>query len=1319
MLKDFNAVKISVASPQDVMNWSHGEVTKAETINYRTFRAEPGGLMAEEIFGPTKDFECYCGKYKKIRYKGIVCDRCGVEVTHKRVRRERMGHIKLAAPVTHVWFSNGIPNRLALILDIPQKKLETVIYYARYVVTGVNEEEQKAAIESLDELKKNEITELSDELEQKIKDIEEEFKQLAEDIKKENKEEGKQKLQLDRNENSRKKEIARIKAAYKQKQDNTDKKFGNIKSLIEDIKLGFTLSEEEHSMLEEYEFFFYDAGMGAEAIKELLDVLNIDVEVAELEETMKTTKSQLKKSKVIQRIRILKGLKKSGVNPSWLILNVLPVIPPDLRPIIQLPGGRFATYDLNDLYRRVINRNNRLQRLINLGAPEIILRNEKRMLQESVDSLLDNNHKPGAPALNTRQMPFKSLSDMLRGKQGRFRQNLLGKRVDYSGRAVIVAGPDLKFDECGLPKNVALELFKPFVIRELIERGHAANPTRAKMIFEAKDPEVWDILEDVIQDRPVLLNRAPSLHRYSILAFYPKLIEGNAIRLHPMVVQGFNADFDGDQMAVHLPLSDKAVEEVKERMFAKDNMLALRDSTPIVNVSKDMAMGIYFLTQMKGDEKDVKRTFANDEELLTAYKLGIVKFYDPVKLLRNGEILITTAGRLIFNRILPEDYPYQNKTFGKGDIADLSADLFLKYGQDISIGVLDKVKNLGFDYATELGISISMGEFRFKDKKFVEDKLAEYEKKEQALLDDYYDGMITSKELKRLKQDIWSEHTDEIQDQLWEDARADENASNLIGINDSGAVPVGWAMKQIAGVRGSVSNMDGEIVSLPLKGNFERGLNNFEYFVASKAVRKSMSDVALKTAESGYLTRRLVDVSQDIITRIDDCGTDDGIWVSRVDSAKQMSFESRVKGRYAAEDIKDSKGNVIVEKNEVITVEKAKQISNEEKIEKVFLRSPLKCRVPHGLCVKCYGYDNGTGKPVAIGEAVGIIAAQALGEPTTQLTLKSKSDARSRKSDVTQGLPRVEELLEARTPKALAELADIDGKISIIEDKKKIIIRITAKKEEVKEIELEEKDEVIVKDKASVKTGETLVVKGDKSEVRAPFTGKVKVTKGKVTLHVKKDIEIEKKVDSMANVLVHDGQEVKKGEQLTFGSIDPKELASLKDVEIAQRYIIDGVQSVYGIQGMEVDDRHLEIVARQMTRYVLINDSGDSEAHLPGDYADVLEVEAENLKLQEDGKAQIKYERVLMGITNSSIRTESFLSAASFEQQVRVLTDAALIGKVDHLRGLKENVIIGRPVPLGKVLLEQDSSEVQKAEEQTAIMDAHERKSQNDLNKAI
>ncbi len=1304
MLKDFNAVRITVASPQDMMNWSYGEISKAETINYRTFRSEPGGLMAEEIFGPTKDFECYCGKYKKVRYKGIVCDRCGVEVTHKRVRRERMGHIKLAAPVTHVWFSNGIPNKLALILDIPQKKLETVIYYARYVVTGVNDEEQKTALEGLKDLKAKEITDLSAELEERLAEIRTQFDEKKADASKENKDKNKVQLQIERMANTEKIEMARVKAAYKQRQDNLDKKFGDLKGLIEDIRVGATLSEEENSMLEEYDLFFYDAGMGAEAMKHLLTKLDIEKEIVNLDEVMKKSKSQLKKSKSIQRLRVLKGIAKSGINPEWLVLDILPVIPPDLRPIIQLPGGRFATYDLNDLYRRVINRNNRLKRLINLGAPEIILRNEKRMLQEAVDSLIDNNHKPGAPALNTRGMPFKSLSDMLRGKQGRFRQNLLGKRVDYSGRAVIIAGPELKFDQCGLPKIIALEIFRPFVIRELIERGFAANPTRAKQIFEAKEEAVWDILEDVIKDRPVLLNRAPSLHRYSILAFYPILIEGNAIRLHPMVCKGFNADFDGDQMAVHLPLSDMAIQEVKERMFAKDNVLSLRDGTPIVNVEKDMAMGVYFLTMMKGNADDVKHTFGTEQELKTAYHLNIINFFEPIKLLRNGEIVVTTAGRIIFNDIMPEGYEFINRALSRADISQISAKIFREYGRETAINTLDEFKRLGFEYATKLGFSISMEEFRFGASEITNTKLGEFNDKELSLLNEFYDGMITANELKRLKQSEWSSYTDDIQTTIWELAQSRTESQNLIDLDHSGAVPVGSWVKQISGVRGSVSNMDGNIVNLPLKGNFEKGLNNIEYFVASKAVRKSFADVALKTAESGYLTRRLVDVCQDIIIKIEDCGSDEGIIVARGEK-RQMKFEKRVKGRFAVKDIVDPKTKEkIVKAGEVITVELADKIGAAEDIKEVVLRSPLKCWVSHGLCQKCYGFDNGTGEVMAVGEAAGIIAAQSLGEPTTQLTLKSKSDARASKSDVTQGLPRVEELLEARTPKALSQLADIDGIVKIIDDKKRITIRVVAKKKEIKTYEVEASDEVLVKDGKTVKNGDTLIVKSDKTELRAIFAGKIKVKEGKVELAADKEVEVERYTDNITNVLVQEGDVVEKGDQLTHGSIDPKEMAQLKPIYVAQKYIIDGVQDVYGIQGLEVDDRHLEIVARQMCRYGLVNESGASENFLPGDYGDKLDIEVENINLKKSGRAVIKYDRVLLGVTNSAIRTESFLSAASFEQQIRVLTDAALIGKVDHLRGLKENVIIGRPVPLGKLLQAKNQEEIDEATAKAEII---------------
>jgi DNA-directed RNA polymerase subunit beta' len=1299
MLKDFNAVKITIASPQDIMNWSHGEVTKAETINYRTFKPEPAGLMAEEIFGPTKDFECYCGKYKKIRYKGIVCDRCGVEITHKRVRRERMGHIKLAAPVTHVWFSNGVPNRLALIIDIPQKKLETVIYYARYVVTNVLEDDRQKALSNLKEFKETEMKELEEELGLRVKEIQSKYEDEAKDTKKSVKEKSKLEMQLERLRNSEKTEIARIRSAFKQKQDNIEKKFIDLKSLIESTRLGSTLSEEEYQLLEAYNFYFYEAGMGAEAVKELLGKIDIKAEINKLEEEIKTSKSQIKRTRIVQRLRILKGLDRSGVNPAWIVLDILPVIPPDIRPIVQLPGGRFATYDLNDLYRRVINRNNRLKRLIALGAPEIILRNEKRMLQESVDSLLDNNHKPGSPSLNSRGLPFKSLSDMLRGKQGRFRQNLLGKRVDYSGSAVIVPGPELNFDQCGLPKNIALELFKPFIIRELIARGIAANPAKAKLVFEAREVEVWDILEEVSKNRPVLLNRAPTLHRQSILAFYPVLIEGNSIRLHPMTCSGFNADFDGDQMAVHLPLSDKSVAEVKRRMFAKENLLSLRDGTPLFNVSKDMAMGIYFLTILREDAAIPVQNFSNVEDLISAYNLGLIDFDQKVKLFLNGEIITTSAGRAIFNQILPDDYEFVNRPLNKTDISEISADLFIKYGKDKAIEVLDRIKELGFKYAGRLGFSISMDEFKFGAEEILTKRLAEYSQNEDDLINQYYEGFITENELRWIKRTEWQEQADKLQEEVW--SLAKEKSINLIDLNSSGAVSVSSWVKKISGVQGYVTDPSGNIVDLPLKSNFEKGFTNFEYFVAARGARKGFADVALRTADSGYLTRRLHDVAQDVITNFVDCETEDGIELSKAEQRLQ-SFSNRIKGRYLSKDLADPKtGEVIAKRNDVLTIELAKEIEANENIQAIQVRSPLTCKIAHGICTMCYGYDNSTGAIVELGEAVGTIASQALGEPTTQLTLKSKSDARAAKSDVTQGLPRVEELFEARTPKALALLADISGTVKIIEDKKKVTIRISDNKKMAKKFEFSKPEEITIKNKAKVKPGDVIGVKA-KKDVKTDFGGTAIITDSTVVIEGLKDVEVEKEADTTAVLMVKDGDVVNKGDQLTFGSIDPKELAKLRSIYDAQKYIIAGVQDVYGIQGLEADDRHLEIVTRQMTRYGLISDSTDSEVFLPGDYADILDIEKENEALQAAGKKPVKYDRVLLGITNSSIRTESFLSAASFEQQVRVLTDAALIGKVDHLRGLKENVIIGRPVPLGDELKKKMGLIAEEVEEESS-----------------
>lgn len=1281
MIKDFKALKISIASPQDILSWSHGEVKKAETINYRTFKPEPQGLMAEEIFGPSKNFECYCGKYKKVRYKGIVCDRCGVEVTHKRVRRERMGHIQLSAPVTHVWFANGIPNKLALILDIPAKKLETVIYYARYVVTSIEQEGKDAALESIPALKLAEIEEIANEFKEKEQEVEDNFAQEVKELKKTVKEEKKLDMKLAKVDKNKAEELARLKAAQKQRVDALDAKYIEIKSLVESIDIGATLSEEEYQLLESNDMYFYNASMGAEALKELLVQIDLDAEISRIEEELANTKTELKKARFVQRLRILKGMRKANIRPDWIVMDVLPVIPPDLRPIVQLPGGRFATYDLNDLYRRVVNRNNRLNRLIQLGAPEIILRNEKRMLQESVDALLDNNHKPGAPSLSSKGVPYKSLSDMLRGKQGRFRQNLLGKRVDYSGNAVIIPGPELKFDECGLPKAIALELFKPFILRELISQGFAANPNRAKIIFEEKEDVVFDILEQVIQGRPVLLNRAPSLHKQSILAFYPVLIEGNAIRLHPMTCTGFNADFDGDQMAVHLPLSDAAVEEAKSKMFARHNMLNLRDGTPIVNVQKDMAFGVYFLTKMKGDEASPVGIFSSVDDLISNYYLGNLSFYKPVKLLVGTEVIVTTAGRALFNQILPADYGFINKPMNKSDIAKLASDLFVKYGSDIAIEVLDNIKNLGFKYAGRYGLSISMEEFKFETKNLVENKLNEFDKVFDTLAEDYREGFITENEVRRLQREAWVEYSTGIQDQIWEIAK--DQTENLIDLQTSGSVPVKEWLKKISGVNGFVTDPTGNVVDLPIKNNFEKGLSNFEYFVAARGARKGFADVALRTADSGYLTRRLHEAAQDIITIEEDCGTNNGIKLMKSEK-RAMSYANRIKGRILTQDAVSADGKKTYAKaGEMLSKSVAEEIAQDETVDYVEVRSPLTCQTSHGVCAKCYGSDNGTGDLVELGIAVGTVASQSLGEPTTQLTLKSKSDARAAKTDVTQGLPRVEELIEVRTPKTQSILSEISGVVSVVNQKGHVLVRVNGEVEGTESLDITDA-ELKVKDGDQVGQGEILGKKG-KKEIVAPFSGVVKIDANNLVISGKIQEEVEYEVDNIINVMVKEGAIVEKGDPLTYGSIDPKELASLKSILSAQKYVITEAQSVYGNNGLEVDDRHLEIILRQMSRFGLITDGGGSENYFPGDYVDVLDIKSENESLKAAGKSEISFKQVIMGISNAAIRTESFLAAASFEQQVKVLTEASLVGKIDLLRGLKENVIIGKPIPLAGV----------------------------------
>ncbi len=1281
MLKDLKALRISVASPKQILAWSHGEVRKPETINYRTHRAEVDGLMDERIFGPTKNYECYCGKYKKIRYKGIVCDQCGVEITTKRVRRERLGHIKLACPVMHVWFSYGIPNKLSLILDIPQKKLETVIYYARYIVTSYDEKAKKEAQKNLKAKFEEAKNVLKEEYEEDLEEYKREIKTEMDEVKKTEKHKDKVSMKLEMLQGKQDKGIAKLRSLHSQKLSNLEEKFEGLKTLVLHLRDGSTISEDERNKLLEYDIDFCELGMGAEAIKKLLIKIDLDTEILDLRDKQIKTRSVLKKRRYIQRLRLLKGMQQAMTEPAWLVMEVVPVLPPDLRPIIQLPGGRFATSDLNDLYRRVINRNNRLLRLIKLGAPEIILRNEKRMLQEAVDALIDNSHRPGTAVLNARDQAYKSLSDMLRGKQGRFRQNLLGKRVDYSARSVIVAGPELKIYQCGLPKTMALELFKPFVISEIILSGVAPNIKSAKLVFDSKSPEVWDILEKVTSTHPVLLNRAPTLHKQGIQAFFPVLVEGNAIHLHPMVCKGFNADFDGDQMAVHVPLTKRAKEEVVERMFAKSNILLMADGSPVVNVQKDMALGLYYLTTVDEKLSAAKYFLASTEQAKGYFDQGLIKLQQMIRVMYKGSLIETTVGRLMFNDLLPQDYEVINKQVDKKLMGKIASKVLEKYGSDIVINMLDEVKTLGFRSATLSGISVSLEDFVVSENN--DGYLKDVEDKENQYTEDYYMGLLTFEEKKRLVEETWLATIDKVAEDTWNNYVKVNN--NLVAMNNSGASPVTNPLRQISGVKGLILDPQGRIVELPIRSNYKKGLSTLEYFVAARGTRKGLADTALKTAESGYLTRRLVDIAQDVITRVEDCGTSKGINLYRTSNRRQ-SFGERITGRILATDAVDSKtGEIIIKAGELITRELGEKVESNQNITTVCVRSPITCETSKGLCTKCYGYNLGTGTLVEKGIAVGIVAAQAMGEAATQLTLDTKHLGARVGTDITQGLPRVEELFEARVPKGKATLSEVSGTVKIMPtDEGGYEVVVVSDEKTLKKYKVNKGDKIEFKKSKSVKRNELILTRTDGERVLAPDAGKVqKLSSGEILLEIDQELTATYKLGREALLKVKDRQKVACGEQLTEGALDPKEVMKLVNLEAAQRYIIDNIQETYGIQGIAIDDKHVEIIVRQMCRFVTVSDPGESE-FLSGDYVDSLEIVSENRRLRELGKKTIKSERQMLGLTTASVRTESFLSAASFQEQVRVLTDASLMGKMDPLRGLKENVIIGTPVPLGE-----------------------------------
>ncbi|MEI6886970.1 MAG: DNA-directed RNA polymerase subunit beta' [bacterium] len=1278
MIKDFKALKLTLASPDDILAWSKGEVKKAETINYRTMRAEMDGLMCEKIFGPTKNYECFCGKYKKVRYKGIICDRCGVEVTNKRVRRERMGHIELASPVVHIWYSFGVPNKLSMILDIPHKKLEAVIYFASFLVVDVDYEKKDACIKKLNDDLEDKIKDLGKELKSEIDNEEKMYKGELEEAKKRLKKDKSAELQLEKLKGDNNKKLAMIRETIAAKEMKLKEEFKLMEDLAEGTSVGETITQEDHDKLVENDLKFFSVQMGADAIKTLLEKVDLVKEVKLLEKEKEKTRSVAKLKKIVQRHRMLKSMIQSGVKPGWLIVKHLPVIPADLRPIIQLAGGRFATSDLNDLYRRVINRNNRLKKLMDLGAPEIILRNEKRMLQEAVDALLDNNHRFGNPVLNSRNQPYKSLSDMLRGKQGRFRQNLLGKRVDYSGRAVIVAGPDLTAFECGLPQVIALELFKPFIIREIIGRGYASNIKAAKTFFDEKSPEVYDILEEVIKERPVLLNRAPTLHKQGIQAFYPVLTEGNAIRINPLVCKGFNADFDGDQMAVHVPLSEEAIKEAKERMMPDSNVLLMADASPVVNAAKDIIVGCYYLTRIDEKTEEVKN-YSSSDEILKEYALGLVKHDQKIKVLLNGEFLETTVGRIIINSKLPEDYAFVNSQFDSGKISAVVSDIFTKYGARKSIEVLDSFKTLGFEYLTKSGMSISIDDYIISPLR--EGLVEEANKKEETLNEQFMGGMITQAEKSKLSQDIWMDTTNKVVDVTLKEYTID---NPIIFFDKSGGLPSKDPLRQSAAIRGLILDAQGHVVPLPLKSNYKIGMNTFEYFVAAKGTRKGLADTALKTSESGYLTRKLCDVAQDMITRISDCHTEHGTYLLR-SSNRRLTFDKRITGRVPSEDLMSSDGKEVLAKmNEMITVDTARKIEADKEITKIKVRSALTCEAENGVCCMCYGSNLSTQAMVEKGLAVGIIAGQAMGQAATQLTLNTKHLAAKVGTDITQGLPRVEELFEARTPKSKALIAQIDGKVKIIEDKETGIksIRISETEKIEKKYTMQKGDELKFARAKKVKKGDIIVIKEDKSELKAPIDGDVSKDGDLIIFKGTRNLEVEHELEKEAIITIADGDNVLAGTQLTDGSVDPKELMLFGALEKSQQYVIDSIQEVYGIQGIALDDRHVEIVVRKMSDYVRIVDEGESDL-LQGDILPYSVVRTINKGLKDRGRGTSKFIREFLGITSASIKTPSFLSAASFQEQVRVLSEAALMGKVDDLKGLKENVIIGRPVPLG------------------------------------
>ena len=1287
---DFNAIRISLASPEQIRAWSYGEVVKPETINYRTLRPERDGLFCERIFGPTKDWECACGKYKKTRFKGIKCERCGVEVTRAKVRRDRMGHIELAAPVAHIWFSKGVPSRLGLLLDLSPRNLERVLYFAQYIITRVNNEAYQEVLEGLERSR-------GEELEKRRGLFEEQKAELLGRVASSDKE-GTEEAQ----DQAAETEIAQLEEQFRADDVKLEEEYQSRLDELHEIRPYRLLVEARYRELSERYSGVFTAGMGAEAILNILRDVDLEAQRDALLQEMRSTSGQ-RRRKAVKRVRVVEAFRKSGNEPDWMILTVLPVLPPDLRPMVQLDGGRFATSDLNDLYRRAINRNNRLKRLLELEAPEIIIRNEKRMLQEAVDALIDNGRR-GRAIAGSHNHKLKSLSDLLRGKQGRFRQNLLGKRVDYSGRSVIVVGPELQMDQCGLPKRMALELFKPFVMHTLVLKGLAHNIKSAKRMVERVRPEVWDVLEEVIQNRPVLLNRAPTLHRLGIQAFLPVLIEGSAIQVHPLVCTAFNADFDGDQMAVHVPLSYGAVEEAKRVMLSTHNMLSPASGEPMVAPTLDMVLGCYYLTMDAINAADTEKRFSSPEEATLAYDMGLVNLQAPIHVLEsNGAAnsspwTTTTLGRLIFRDALPEELQKDptnwNRLMDKGALKDLVATSYRSLGNEKTAEMLDKIKSVGFHYATVSGITIGITDLEVSGQKAT--VLTQAEAQIQQLKEQYERGLISEQERYNQAINVWTEASDTITSVVEESL---PTFGGIYMMATSGAKGNISQIKQMAGIRGLMSDPKGRLIEVPVKSSFREGLSVLEYFISTHGARKGLADTALRTADSGYLTRRMVDVAQDVIALSEDCGTTDGIWVRHEPEKERnnfiASFQERLVDRLTAAPVVDPKtGEILLDRNEVFDANLAQRLW-EADVREVFIRSMLTCEARQGICQFCYGYLPATGRLIEQGEAAGIIAAQSIGEPGTQLTMRTFHTGGVAGVDITSGIPRVEELFEGRIPKTHAILSEIDGTAEIEEGPDGKQIRVVSVEEYREEYPLQPNFSLLVAAGDKVEPGKPLALSEPKKKGRkkktdeeqepepaivARVAGRVELTDGKVAVVWQEQEERLYLAPPTAYVLVKDGSQIIAGQELTAGQKNPHDILHIRGKEALQQYIIEEVQKVYRSQGVPINDKHIEIIIRQMLRKVRVDYPGDTDL-LPGEPVDRFIFEEFNRKVLAEGGEPARATPLLQGITRASLSTESFLAAASFQETTRVLTEAAINGMVDRLTGLKENVIIGRLIP--------------------------------------